>query len=370
MDEVDTSVSQAAEDHLRIALATRPFVLKIIDLALGYTHTHRRVPHQPFHCGDDLKRQVQALANITTPSIFALIGVVGHELIQQIAIGAMDLDTVEPRDLNSSSSRLSEPFNGIRNVFIAHRLWDPISTLAVIELHLLTFRANGRRPGRLLDKTVGLAQCAGMHDLCDGSGTLRVTAPSVLGQTVIMPLLPALLADNPTLKVDLTLSDSIIDIAGLGIDVAIRIATLRDSTLVATHLAPNPRIVCASPTYLAQWGTPAVLDDLNHHQCIALHGMPYWPFTKNGDAVTYRAHGSFSANSVEAVRTASKQNLGLAMLTYWDIRNELAEGSLALVTLADAVPEQLSITAVLATRQHVPRRVRVFVERLERALNR
>ncbi|MCF5544173.1 LysR family transcriptional regulator [Pseudomonas salomonii] len=201
------------------------------------------------------------------------------------------------------------------------------------------------------------------------SGTLRVTAPSVFGQTVIMPLLPALLADNPTLKVDLTLSDSIIDIAGLGIDVAIRIATLRDSTLVATSLAPNPRVVCASPTYLAQWGTPAVLDDLNHHQCIALHGMPYWPFTQNGDAVTHRAHGSFSANSVEAVRTASKQNLGLAMLTYWDIRNELAEGSLALVTLADAVPERLSITAVLATRQHVPRRVRVFVEHLEQALN-
>ena len=91
---------------------------------------------------------------------------------------------------------------------------------------------------------------------------------------------------------------------------------------------------------------------------------------RHGDAVTYRAHGSFSANSVEAVRTASKQNLGLAMLTYGDIRNELAEGSLALVTLADAVPAQLSITAVLATRQHVPRRVRVFVEHLEQALNR
>ncbi|PHN24784.1 LysR family transcriptional regulator [Pseudomonas sp. ICMP 460] len=200
------------------------------------------------------------------------------------------------------------------------------------------------------------------------SGTLRVTAPSVFGQTVIMPLLPALLADNPTLKVDLTLSDSIIDIAGLGIDVAIRIATLRDSTLVATTLAPNPRVVCASPAYLAQWGTPTVLDDLNHHQCIALHGMPYWPFTKGGTSVTLRAHGAFSANSVEAVRTASKQGLGLAMLTYWDIRNELAEGSLAVVNLEDVLPEQLSITAMLPTRQHVPHRVRVFVEHLEAEL--
>lgn len=201
------------------------------------------------------------------------------------------------------------------------------------------------------------------------SGTLRVTAPSVFGQTVIMPLLPAMLADNPTLKVDLTLSDSIIDIAGLGIDVAIRIATLRDSTLVATTLAPNPRVVCASPTYLAQWGTPTVLDDLNHHQCIALHGMPYWPFTHGENAVAIRAQGAFSANSVEAVRTASKQGLGLAMLTYWDIRNELAEGSLVMVNLEDVLPEQLSIMAVLPTRQQVPHRVRVFVEHLEKVLN-
>ncbi|WP_034105516.1 LysR family transcriptional regulator [Pseudomonas lurida] len=200
------------------------------------------------------------------------------------------------------------------------------------------------------------------------SGTLRVTAPTVFGQTVIMPLLPALLADNPTLKVDLTLSDSIIDIAGLGIDVAIRIATLRDSTLVATNLASNPRVVCASPAYLAQWGTPSRLDDLNHHQCIALHGMPYWPFTQGENAVAIRAQGAFCANSVEAVRTASKQGLGLAMLTYWDIRNELSEGSLVMVNLEDVLPEQLSITAVLPTRQQVPYRVRVFVEHLEAEL--
>ena len=201
------------------------------------------------------------------------------------------------------------------------------------------------------------------------SGTLRVTAPSVFGQTVIMPLLPALLADNPTLKVDLTLSDSIIDIAGLGIDVAIRIATLRDSTLVATTLAPNPRVVCASPAYLSQWGTPTVLDDLSFHQCIALHSMPYWPFTHGENAVAIRAQGAFCANSVEAVRTASKQGLGLAMLTYWDIRNELAEGSLVTVNLEDVLPEQLSITAVLPTRHQVPHRVRVFVEHLEKVLN-
>ncbi|MDH1263676.1 LysR family transcriptional regulator [Pseudomonas sp. GD03944] len=200
------------------------------------------------------------------------------------------------------------------------------------------------------------------------SGLLKVTAPTVFGQAVIMPLIPSLLADNPGLQLDLTLSDSIVDIVGLGIDVAIRIATLRDSALVARPLADNPRVVCASPDYLVRQGVPAVLDDLRQHACIALHGMPYWPFVRNGGSVSVRAEAAFSANSVEAVRTACRQGLGLAMLTYWDVREELLDGRLVQIELADVTPERLSITAVLPTRQHVPHRVRVFLERLEAVL--
>ncbi|UFI42910.1 LysR family transcriptional regulator [Pseudomonas savastanoi] len=205
-------------------------------------------------------------------------------------------------------------------------------------------------------------------DAGSANGVLRVTAPSVFGQTVIMPLLPALMLENPALSIDLTLSDSIVDIAGLGIDVAIRIATIRDSALVARSLAPNPRVVCASPDYLARHGKPALLDELRHHPCIALHAMPWWSFTKNGEPVTIRAQGPFSANSVEAVRTACKQGMGLAMLTYWDVRQEINEGSLQQVDFEDAMPEQLSVTAVLPTRQRVPHRVRLFIDRLEAAL--
>ncbi|MDU8457002.1 MULTISPECIES: LysR family transcriptional regulator [Pseudomonas syringae group] len=205
-------------------------------------------------------------------------------------------------------------------------------------------------------------------DAGSANGVLRVTAPSVFGQTVIMPLLPALMLENPALSIDLTLSDSIVDIAGLGIDVAIRIATIRDSALVARSLAPNPRVVCASPDYLARHGKPALLDELRHHPCIALHAMPWWSFTKNGEPITIRAQGPFSANSVEAVRTACKQGMGLAMLTYWDVRQEINEGSLQQVDFEDAMPEQLSVTAVLPTRQRVPHRVRLFIDRLEAEL--
>ncbi|WP_235662604.1 LysR substrate-binding domain-containing protein, partial [Pseudomonas amygdali] len=69
-----------------------------------------------------------------------------------------------------------------------------------------------------------------------------------------------------------------------------------------------------------------------------------------------------------AVRTACKQGIGLAMLTYWDVRQEINEGSLQQVDFEDAMPEQLSVTAVLPTRQRVPHRVRLFIDRLEAAL--
>lgn len=201
------------------------------------------------------------------------------------------------------------------------------------------------------------------------SGVLKVTAPTVFGQTVIMPLIPQLLAEHPALQIDLLLSDSIVDIVSLGIDVAIRIATLRDSALIARSLAPNPRVLCASPDYLEQHGVPATLAELRGHRCIALHGMPYWPFVQAGETVGFKGESLFSANSVEAVRTASKQGLGLAMLTYWDVRDDLEDESLRLVELEDATPEQLCITAVLPTRQQVPRRVRVFLDELEASLS-
>lgn len=201
------------------------------------------------------------------------------------------------------------------------------------------------------------------------SGVLKVTAPTVFGQAVIMPLIPQLLAEHPALQVDLHLSDSIVDIVSLGIDVAIRIATLRDSALVARSLAPNPRVLCASPAYLARHGVPTTLDDLRRHRCIALHGMPHWPFTRERETVGFKGESAFSANSVEAVRTASKQGLGLAMLTYWDVRDDLEQDSLRLVELEDATPEQLFISAVLPTRQQVPNRVRVFLDRLEAVLS-
>src|ERR1700761_2609292 len=97
------------------------------------------------------------------------------------------------------------------------------------------------------------------------SGVLRMTAPSGFGQSVVLPMLPGLLEANPELRVDLDLSDRQLDIVGQGLDLALRIAPLEDSELVARLVVPNPRMICASPGYIRRHGQPANSAELEQH---------------------------------------------------------------------------------------------------------
>lgn len=199
-------------------------------------------------------------------------------------------------------------------------------------------------------------------------GLLRVTAPAAFGRIVIQPLIPQFLAENPEVKVELLLTDSIVDIAGAGVDVAVRIAPLRDSELVARAIAKNPRVLCASPSYLERYGMPKGLPDLEQHSCLRLINMPFWPFDVDGQTRSVRVEGRYICNNVEGVRTACLQGLGLALTTYWDVRAELSAKTLVRVELEDAQTQELSIWAVLPTRRYVPLRVRAFLSAIETVL--
>jgi len=200
------------------------------------------------------------------------------------------------------------------------------------------------------------------------SGSLRLTAPSVFGQSIVMPLLPELLEQHPRMSVDLHLSDHVVDIVGMGLDLAIRVATLGDSELVARKLAPNPWVICAAPKYLEVHGTPTMLAEIDGLQCVLLQPVLKWPLLVEGKLQKRRLGGRVTANSVEAVRTAAVQGLGLAMLAYWDVAGELASGALVRIELEDALMEELSVWAVTPTRRYVPARVKVFLDALEHAL--
>ena len=200
------------------------------------------------------------------------------------------------------------------------------------------------------------------------SGVLRLTAPSVFGQTIVLPVLAALLERHPELRVDLDLSDRVVDIVGQGLDLALRVATLEDSELVARRIVGNPRVICASPRYLQRHGMPVRLADLDAHQCIVLHAVPRWPLVVDGGLQRRRVNARVTTSNVDAARTAAMQGLGLAMLAYWDVHRQLSDGALLSLTLEDARMEDLSVWAVMPTRRYLPTRVKVFLDALEQAL--
>ena len=197
------------------------------------------------------------------------------------------------------------------------------------------------------------------------SGVLRVTAPSGFGQSVVLPMLPRLLTSNPDLRIDLDLSDSQVDIVGQGLDLALRIAPLGDSELVAKKIAPNPRLICAAPAYLKQYGRPATVAELDGHSCISLRSVRRWPIIVDGVLIRTSVEAYITTTSVEAARTAAVQGLGIVMLSYWDVFRHLADKSLVRVHLENASMEQLSVWAIMPSRRYVPNRVSVFLGALE-----
>lgn len=200
-------------------------------------------------------------------------------------------------------------------------------------------------------------------------GLLRVTAPSGFGRRTVLPLLPEMMANNPEMKIELNLSEDAVDIVAQGYDIAIRIAPLRDSRLVAHKLADNPRVLCASPAYLQRKGTPETLAALQEHACLKLTSLAWSLVDNQGKALSFMPEARFSCSSVEGVREMCVAGAGIAQLTALDIREEVERGELVTLTLCDVVMPALAIWALLPTRRYTPRRVTTFLAALKQSLS-
>ena len=195
-------------------------------------------------------------------------------------------------------------------------------------------------------------------------GTLKVSAPTSFGRLHIAPNLSAFMKENEDLNINLLLSDDMVDIVGEGFDVAIRIAELADSSLVARKLAPVRRILCASPDYLEQHSTPQTLSDLDHHNCLTHQVSDIWRLDgKNGIEIV-RPQGNISTNSSEVVRETVLAGHGIALRSTWDIGRELSDGRLVQVLPEYESSTNIGIYAIYPSRQFLPVKVRVFIDYL------
>ncbi len=195
-------------------------------------------------------------------------------------------------------------------------------------------------------------------------GTLKISAPTSFGRMHVAPHLNAFMEAHPDLIVQLELSDDLTDIVGGGYDLAIRIADLSDSSLVARRLAPVRRILCASADYIARHGMPVTLEDLKHHVCLPAHNHDSWRLVGPGGPVMLKPQGRLVTNSSEVIREAVIAGLGIALRSTWDIGEELKSGQILQVLPGYESGRGVSLSAVYPSREFLPAKVRLFIDYL------
>ena len=203
------------------------------------------------------------------------------------------------------------------------------------------------------------------------SGLLRVTLSAGFGRLAVVPLLPSFHARYPEITVDLLVSDRYIDLVEDGIDVAIRLGDLDDSSVIARRIGVSPRVTVATPAYLERIGAPATPHDLDRHACIAFtfQRRPRdWVFTGRDGPIRHSPKGPVRANDAENIRAAVLAGIGLAQTPRWLFNAELVSGEVREV-LSDYPAERPPIHAIFPAGRKPASRVRVFVEHLAEAFS-
>lgn len=233
----------------------------------------------------------------------------------------------------------------------------------------LAFHARGRSILQQLD------EAAEAVSTIEGrlAGSLRVAVPMSFGTLCLGPIICAFLKRHPRLNAVIDLDDRMVDIQGNGYDLAIRIAQLPDSSLIAKRLALSRRIVCCSPEYAARAGLPATLEDISHHACIGyanVQSSHIWRFQPAGGRGEVRAltvRSRIVANNGEIMRDAAIAGLGLAVLPVFMVVDALAAGRL-IDAMPEARPVPDPIYAVYPKMRHPPKKLKALLAHLQASL--
>ncbi|CAB3763408.1 LysR family transcriptional regulator [Burkholderia puraquae] len=263
---------------------------------------------------------------------------------------ALFVDVVDQQSFSAAARRL-----GIAASSVTRRIDRLETQLGIRLLHRTTHALRPTEAGQLLygRATRMLAELRGLqedlhsqHD--EPSGLLRVDCPAPFGRRHLMAALAVFMQRHPALQVDLVLTDSMVDLQGarLGsdVDLAVRIGPLEDTRFVATVLAQQRRVLCASAAYLARRGEPESPDALAGHDCLAWHGAPPPGAWRFGERRHVPAQPRFRSNHSEALLEAAIDGLGLAHLPTWLAGDALRDGRLrAVLPQFAAAPEQATI---------------------------
>ncbi|WP_261844463.1 LysR family transcriptional regulator [Aliamphritea ceti] len=200
----------------------------------------------------------------------------------------------------------------------------------------------------------------------DPSGVLKITMPTGIGKALIISALPKFMKQYPDIKIVMSMSDQLTNIVEQGVDVAIRIGQLNDSSLKARKIGESRRIVCASPEYLEREGMPKHPKDLEKHNCLTFRNYPgqsVWEFRKANNIQEVKVSGNFFAHNADALIAAAISGLGLILLPSWNVELELHQQHLRQVLPEYKTEPHFSpVWALHSHQRKTPPKISVFID--------
>lgn len=211
---------------------------------------------------------------------------------------------------------------------------------------------------------VAEAEAAAQAQRIEPSGRLVISAPLVFGRLHVGPLMARYLKRHPNVTGELRLSDRVVNLVEEGVDAAVRIGDLLDSSLVARQVGDMTRVVVASPRYLKKRGRPDKPSDLAAHDLIGLTAAGPaidWRLVEKGRDIRVPHTARYVTNSVDAMVQYAEHDGGIATLLYYQVADAVAKGRLEIV-LAEYEPPPVPVHIVYPTTRLLPAKVRAFID--------
>lgn len=200
------------------------------------------------------------------------------------------------------------------------------------------------------------------------SGCLNVAIEADFANVYIAPILADFLKLYPEIQIRFLMNTKVVDLIDSGIDIAIRIGKLDDSSLYVRKIANYQAIICASPDYLKRHGTPAHPDELNSHNCLSFNIQRrkiYWGFEVNGETKNIEINGKINANNLLFLKSSAVSGVGIVNLPIWMAQDEIQQKRLVPILEEFALnPSSVPIQAVFAHNRHLAPKVRAFIDYL------
>ena len=280
----------------------------------------------------------------------------GQEGLQEfVAVVEQGGFTAAARQLNVSTSFVSRQVTRLEDRLDVRLLQRTTRKVHLTEMGQVYYE----RSREILDQFESLE--SEMADLQEKpKGLVRIAAAGEYAERYVAPLVAEFVAKYPEVSVDLESSMQMVDIVDEGIDIAIRMSALSDSSLIARKVEQRRIMVCASPDYLKEHGQPKTPEDLRTHNCLLFPDMP-WRFKYPDRIQEVKVRGSWSSNNGRVLVAAARQGIGVVRFSEYYLEELINTGELEII-LQEYEVNDAATWIIYPNRRHLPTRVRYLVE--------